>query len=103
GKLLAWDGTSRSSREYAQITSEISLVALSRDGKRVAVADGRSGHVRLFDFDTGKERNAVTEPAGHIQTLGFTPDGKSLLAYGADRRLTVWDLTAGTRREAFGS
>jgi WD40 repeat protein len=38
-----------------------------------------------------------------VTCLAFSPDGKSLLAFDADRRLTVWDLPAGTPRAAFGS
>src|SRR6516162_10814090 len=38
-----------------------------------------------------------------ITCLAFSPDGKSLLAFDADRRLTVWDLPTGTTRTAFGS
>jgi WD40 repeat protein len=38
-----------------------------------------------------------------ITCLAFSPGGKSLLAFDVDRRLAVWDLPAGTPREAFGS
>jgi WD40 repeat protein len=103
-KLIYQDESARKIRESATLSPDLTpLVALSRDGKRIAVAYGKSGLIRLFDSDTGRERSAVDEPAGHIQTLAFSPDGKSLVAYGTDRRLTVWGLPAGTRREAFGS
>jgi WD40 repeat protein len=103
-KLVYQDESARKSHECALLTADLSpLFALSRDGKRIAVAHGKSGLVRLIDSDTGTERAALAEPAGHIQSLAFAPDGKFLLAYGADRRLTVWDVPAGTKREAFGS
>jgi hypothetical protein len=69
---------------------------------------GFLGCAALSSFSAlAKQDRGGTEPVrlkhtGSVTNLAFTPGGKSLLAFGSGR-LTVWDVPAGTQREAFGS
>jgi WD40 repeat protein len=70
-------------------------VALAPGGKTVAVAgNDASGHfIRLWDVDTGAERQLL-EHKVHDEHLAFSPDGKFLGAAGRDA-LRVWDVSMG--------
>ena len=72
-------------------------LSFSADGKWVATADG-DGFVRVYDAGTGKLRSTtgfLLEP----DAVAFVPDGKSLVAGGMDKTISIIDPeTAKVRR-----
>ena len=87
---------------------DVTAIGFSPDGRRLVVAT-RDRFVRLWDPSTGEERakfEAVDPPIGtdpfargepYVQALGFSADGKWLVAGGNDNSICVWDVE--TRRE----
>ena len=55
--------------------------------------------MRLYELATGAERFAAEAP-GEIAALAFTPDGRALIAAGADGTVVVWDLPSLARAPA---
>jgi WD40 repeat protein len=103
GRLLAW--TAWRQHNQAQLTDletgktwpsgtqpSGALAAFAPDGKTVATpcADGR---VRLWETATGKVVRACAGEPGPVQWLGFSPDGKTLLALG--KEVISWDTATG--------
>jgi eukaryotic-like serine/threonine-protein kinase len=82
------------SRELRGPEGSVQVLALSRDGTRVA-AGGRYGTVWLWDVATG----AATRLEGHdeagIRELAFSPDGRRLASAGADHTIRLWDVATG--------
>jgi WD40 repeat protein len=76
-------GTARSQAYYK--------AALAPDGKTLAVS--ARGGVLLFDVATGKELLGLAVPARDVETVGFSPDGKTAFT-GADG-LSLWDSVTG--------
>lgn len=75
-------------------------LAVSRDGKRVAVSN-RGTTIAVFDAATGKR---LVEPTAHetaVRAVGFSADGKTLWTVG-DRDVRTWDVSTGglTRADA---
>ena len=65
-------------------------MALSPDGKTVAIGENRS--VRLWDVATGKE--LLSEYQGHnseLKDLAFLPDGKTLVSSVWGNQVFLWD------------
>jgi RNA polymerase sigma factor (sigma-70 family) len=93
-----WDmATGKQVREFATIGSGAlgaggPALALSRDGQTLLIADTV---VRLWDWQTGKEKQHVTENPGRVSALAFLPDGRSLIAAG--EAFAMWD--SGTGRQ----
>jgi WD40 repeat protein len=82
--------------------------ALSPDGKSLATLRA-DGSIALLDVPTGKERITLDGHKGNVNSLTFSPDGKTLVSGGADRRgrsatgkeegqdntIKLWDLATG--------
>ena len=78
------------------VPTEILQVALSPDGKRIAIGC-RVAAVYLFAVETGKALPSpkATGSVSPIRTLGFSPDG-TMLAYSYWHNAFVWNLATAT-------
>lgn len=68
-------------RRLSGITRKIRAVAISRDGKMVAVG-GEDRIVTLFDWTSGRPLKTLTGHTGDVNTLTFSPDGKTVVSGG---------------------
>jgi WD40 repeat protein len=82
----------------------ITDLALSPDGKRLAIATGDradmntrgSGEVQLWDPGAAKLLRRLTPRGNPVVTLAWSPDGNLLAGLEAGSGLSVWDVEAGT-------
>jgi WD40 repeat protein len=65
----------------------------SPDKKVVAIGDG--GSVRLWEAATGKEIRPNNGHTNSVNTLSWSPDGKSLASGSDDGTLRVWEVAPG--------
>jgi WD40 repeat protein len=70
----------------------VDLAALSPDGRRLALVDGRNV-IRLFDTSSGEEALALPGHAATVVGLAFSPDGRRLASADLDDVLHLWDAT----------
>ena len=98
GRVLRWDLKHAKQpieptllRHYA---SPVSAVAISPDGKRVAIGTW-DGVLEICQVNDGSQ---VRELEGHSETvtsIDFHPTNKYLASGGADDRLILWDVSSG--------
>jgi WD40 repeat protein len=55
--------------------------------------------VTFLDLVTGQRRTGGGRHAASVQGVAFSPDGKTLVSTGDDRKVIVWDVASGTERE----
>ena len=98
-RIKMWDAeTGHQLLENTDYGSYGSCVALSPDGKRVAMGD--TGKARVCDLQTGNE---VVVFQGGWKCIGFSPDGKWIVVgYGTSGRIMVWDAETGETRKFSG-
>jgi WD40 repeat protein len=107
GKVLVTDMTTGEVvRTFQSPNVYETTVALSPDGKMLAVADTRyaGGHprtvLRLFDLTTGRESRALPGVQQRTVALIFSPDGKTLVSSG-EKDVHVWDVATGAEKRHF--
>jgi len=66
-------------------------VALSPDGKTLAVTNGAS--IQLWEVATGKELPGLKGPQNGVFTITFSPDSKTLAGRGGDQVIYLWDTS----------
>jgi WD40 repeat protein len=85
-------------------------VALSPDGKTVALSagDSRGGELLFYELGTGKQVGTLPGPpsrpgpGGHYASLGFSPDGKTLYALASDGEVMALDVAGLAISRRFG-
>jgi WD40 repeat protein len=76
---------------------QVSSLAFSPDGGRLASAGGRPGNpsllIKIWDVGTGRELHRLSGHQEQVEELAFGPDGAVLATAGEDVRL--WDTASG--------
>lgn len=68
-------------------------IAISANGKRVAVADSTNKQVVVWDTDKNQLIDQWPIDTASAQTVALSPDGKFLLTCGSNRVLQLWEIT----------
>jgi RNA polymerase sigma factor (sigma-70 family) len=94
--LRVWDAATGKQRWMTTIQLDwAGVVALSPDGKIVAVGGFADGLIRLWSVETDKELQSIKTPQQYVYTLDFSPDGSSLASAGASGTIQLWEPTTG--------
>jgi WD40 repeat protein len=96
GMVQIWDVEARSVIRTIPTSSAPQALALSRDGRRLAVAVGvpePGSRVEMWDVGTGKQSTPpFTAKRRSVNALVFSPDDGHLAAATHDSAVVVWDL-----------
>jgi len=95
--LRFWETAASKELHQAQDTAGGWKLAFSPVGSMVATG---GGNVRLWDAATGKlVRKCERDNDGSVESLAFSPDGKTLTASrGNSHALSFWDVASGKKR-----
>jgi WD40 repeat protein/serine/threonine protein kinase len=80
-------------RTLRQPVGPVTALALSSDGKRLAVG-GVDGIIHVHAAGSGKELFTLGRPQAPVTSLAFSADGKLLACGSEDRTIKVWDAAA---------
>jgi hypothetical protein len=86
-KVWKMNGTVPVAEGHELATDGQGYMAFSADGKRLAVGS-RNGQLTVHDTTTWAIVNTPTGLTGHIEGVGFSPDGTKLFAADSDKNLT---------------
>jgi WD40 repeat protein len=105
--LRVWDVESgQELRAFENVPEDVYCMALSPDGKLVAVGHNIEhevpGTIRLWDVESGR---LVHTLAGHTKRLcstQFSRDGKMLVSSSFDKTVRLWDVAQGKLLKTLG-
>jgi WD40 repeat protein len=100
-KLLRFQDITRPPRPAVVLRKDCRALALSADGRRLAVTS--DWDVLLLNLDRWGEDRGTTlgRHDGKVFVLAFGPDGRTLYSGGWDNTVRVWDLDRGSERSRF--
>lgn len=95
GKVKVWDAFGASVRTYNCSADAITLLALSRDGRRLATGT-RDHRISVWDFGTGRRIcRCAWNDAGPAASLIFGRGGRLVVSGGHDGTIRIWDARDG--------
>jgi hypothetical protein len=77
---------------FPQFKASVEALALSPDGRHLAVAAEPDHTVHLLEMGTGAEVGRFAGHHGRVQRLVFSPQGNRLASASADTTALVWDV-----------
>ena len=77
----------------------IDRIEYSPDGTLLAVVS--SIGIWLYDAHTGQELDLLMAHTGRVQSVAFSPDGKTLVSGNSDSTIHLWDTQTHTLRKTF--
>jgi WD40 repeat protein/serine/threonine protein kinase len=96
GTVKLWDATrGHSLLTFPGRATEITRVAFSPDGRRIAAANGVDRTVNVWEIRTRQVVFSLTGHTADVYGVGFSPDGKQIATASFDRTIVVWDATTG--------
>jgi cytochrome c len=99
GKVYLLSGTGEVRGEVGAGDTPIIAVAVSPDGALIAAA-GVRGSVAIIDRAARRLERTLVGPGLPIWSLGFFPDGHTLLTGGTDRIIRRWNAQSGEPLDA---
>jgi WD40 repeat protein len=100
-KLLRVQDVTRPRGRAVVLKNDCRTLALSLDGRRLAVTSDRE--VIVFNLDRWPEERGtvIGRHLGQASALAFGPDGRTLFTGGWDGAVRVWDVDRMTERASF--
>jgi len=105
-----WDiASGQELRTFSGHTEWVSSVAFSPDGKRLlsgtgkgtGIANSGKGEIKLWDAESGKEIKSFPGHSQGINSVAFSPDGKTVVSGSHDKTIKLWDVASGRELRTF--
>jgi serine/threonine protein kinase/WD40 repeat protein/tetratricopeptide (TPR) repeat protein len=93
------EGAFRRIREYQLQSRDVLCLALSGNGKRIAVG-ARDGSISLLDADSDTPPVVMKGQIREVNALAFQREGKLLASGGADALVRLWDVSKASQKSA---
>ncbi len=89
GIVHLWDVETRELLRTAEGLGSYGALALSPDGRSIAVGGERST-VRVWSAENGALKGKTAGHEGVVQTMAYSPDGKHIAGAGEDGTVRIW-------------
>lgn len=95
GDLRIWDvATGREKFSIGNI-GEVSSLAYSFNGRRIAAVVGMNGIIKVYDVSDLRELTHLLNDEENLSTIGFSPDDKYLVTISVNGLTHFWEIDTG--------
>lgn len=95
GDVRIWDVATGRETSRIENADEVSFLAYSSDGSRIASIAIGSGLVRVYDLRDLREITHLQHDEKNLSAIGFSHDGKYLITHGREGLTHFWELSTG--------
>jgi WD40 repeat protein len=103
GQVWVWklsDEVRRTERTYHGGHGVVRGMAVSKDGKRIAMANW-DHDTRILDVKSGDVMHTLKGHKEAVTAVAFSPDGKRLVTSSVDKTVRLWDAETGKELRSF--
>ena len=91
--VKVWDLSTNKERLSVRAASlALNQVVVSPDNRLLAIAS-REGDIVIMDINKGQKLATLTGHQGSVQSVSFSPDGKTLYSGAEDKIVKIWDIS----------
>lgn len=99
GAVMVWDAVNNKlERQIPGLIGRVHGLAFSKDGSRLAIAEGepgKSGAIRLLDFASGNVIFTLDQQKDECYAVAYSPDGKLVAGGAQDGTVKIWNASDG--------
>jgi WD40 repeat protein len=92
GVVIWWDMPSGQERLRRHASGTIWCMSLSPNGRTLALSLSDKATVELWDFATSKVRAIFSGHSDFVDSMAFSPDGRTLATGSVDHTICLWDV-----------
>ena len=97
--LTLWDTATWEVRRHIDLLSDsVHALAVSPDGRSLAVVTSYAAEIELRDMETGALLGMLEGHTAAARAVAYTPDGSTIVTGAADGTVRLWDASTGRPR-----